>query len=257
MHERTTTLVSIITVVFNGEAHLEQTINSVFNQTYPFIEYIIIDGGSTDNTISIIKKYKEKLSYYSSEKDDGIYDAMNKGITQASGDIIGIINSDDFYNNDTISCVVENYNKNNCPDIIHGDMRLIDEKYTIFIKSSIDNLNINMTINHPSCFLRSELYREKMFNQEFDVCADYDLILHHCFNKRKFSHISKVIVNMRTGGVSSDFLKTRREVFFIQKNYYGMLRAFYNFLFSYFKYALSLVLPIKFLLKVKKYTYKI
>src|SRR5690349_11081866 len=99
-------LVSIITIVYNGEKHLEQTIQSVLSQTYSNIEYIIIDGGSVDNSISIIKKYNNRLAYWISEKDSGISDAFNKGIAKARGEIIGLINADDWYETDAVEKVV-------------------------------------------------------------------------------------------------------------------------------------------------------
>ena len=99
-------LVSIVTIVYNGEKHLEQTIQSVLNQTYSNIEYIIIDGGSKDNTINIIEKYSDRLAYWISEKDNGISDAFNKGIAKSTGEIVGLINADDWYDFDAIKHVV-------------------------------------------------------------------------------------------------------------------------------------------------------
>jgi glycosyltransferase involved in cell wall biosynthesis len=101
--------VSIVTVVLNDEKNIKKTINSVLNQTYLNIEYIVIDGGSTDGTLDVIEKYNDKINYWISEKDGGIYDAMNKGILQSSGDVIGIINSGDSYNLNTIQLVVDSY----------------------------------------------------------------------------------------------------------------------------------------------------
>ena len=112
--------VSIITVVFNGGNTIEQTINSVRTQNYENIEYIIIDGDSTDNTREIIQRYRNDIDIFISEKDEGLYYAMNKGLILASGEIIGIINSDDLYAEEAVSKIVEYYNKNN-PDVIFGD----------------------------------------------------------------------------------------------------------------------------------------
>lgn len=116
-------LVSIITVVFNGEKYLEQTILSVLNQTYSNIEYIIIDGGSSDATLDIINKYTDKIDYWVSEPDSGIYDAMNKGISLATGQLIGIINSDDWYELDAVEEIVRAYKDGST--IIYGFMRHI------------------------------------------------------------------------------------------------------------------------------------
>src|SRR5688500_14665300 len=116
-----TPLVSVITVVYYGEKYIDAVIKSVLNQTYNYIEYIIIDGGSSDNTISIIKKYERQISFWVSENDEGISDAFNKGITKARGEIIGIINSDDWYEKDAVEKVVAN-SKN--ADVIYSDMQL-------------------------------------------------------------------------------------------------------------------------------------
>src|SRR5258705_5340519 len=103
-----TPLVSIITIVYNGEKYIEDSIRSVINQSYKNIEYIIIDGGSSDNTVSIIKKYEKQIAFWISEKDKGISDAFNKGIAKATGEIIGILNSDDWYERDTVAKAVTN-----------------------------------------------------------------------------------------------------------------------------------------------------
>ena len=116
--------VSIITVVFNGIRTIEQTIKSVLNQSYKNIEYIIIDGGSTDGTLDIIRKYENYLSYIISEPDHGIYDAMNKGIQKSTGDIVGIINSDDWYEVNTVSQVVERF-ESFAVDLVYGDINFI------------------------------------------------------------------------------------------------------------------------------------
>ena len=114
-------LVTIITVVLNGEKYVEQTFKSVFNQTYLNIEYIVIDGCSKDNTIDIIKKYDNQIDYWQSGSDNGIYFAMNKGIELANGELIGILNADDYYNEYTVKLIVESYLKTNV-DVFHGDI---------------------------------------------------------------------------------------------------------------------------------------
>ena len=117
-------LISIITVSYNAVKTIEDTILSVINQTYPNIEYIIIDGGSTDGTLDIIKKYQDKITYWVSEPDKGIYDAMNKGIAKANGELIGIINADDWYELDAVQNVVLEFN-NTRPAIYHGGLNIV------------------------------------------------------------------------------------------------------------------------------------
>src|SRR5688572_26851104 len=114
-------LVSIITIVFNGEKHLQQTIESVLGQTYSNIEYIIVDGGSKDNSVSIIEKYSTQLAYWISEPDKGISDAFNKGISKANGEMIGLINADDWYEKDTVQKVMAL--RGNC-DVVYGNLAL-------------------------------------------------------------------------------------------------------------------------------------
>ena len=107
--------ISIITVTYNSAATLEETVLSVINQTFKNIEYIIVDGKSTDSTLSIIDKYKNRIAKFVSEKDNGIYDALNKGISMASGDVVGILHSDDFYtSNEVLQKIAERFNKDNC-----------------------------------------------------------------------------------------------------------------------------------------------
>ena len=125
--------VSIITVCFNSEKYIQTAIESVLNQNYDDIEYIIIDGGSTDSTIEIIKSYKDKITTFISEPDKGIYDAMNKGLKLASGEIIATLNSDDLYIDNTIlSTVVDSFNKNKC-EIVYGDLFYVKQDNTNYI----------------------------------------------------------------------------------------------------------------------------
>ena len=117
-------LVSIITVTYNAEKYLEQTIKSVISQSYKNIEYIIIDGMSSDGTVDIIKRYQKYIAHFSSEPDKGIYDAMNKGIKKANGELIGIINSSDFYEPDAVETVVSAYLQNKGAGIFHGNINM-------------------------------------------------------------------------------------------------------------------------------------
>lgn len=148
-------LVSIITVVFNGAKYIEQTINSVINQSYKNIEYIIIDGASTDGTIDIIKQYENKISYWKSEKDKGIYFAMNKGISLANGELIGILNADDFYLPDTIKKIID-ADKLFHTDIYYGDIQYVSEngKSISFAKPDIFKMKEMPAIFHPTCFVK-------------------------------------------------------------------------------------------------------
>lgn len=259
MNKENNILISIITVVYNGEKYLEHTIQSVLNQTYKNIEYIIIDGGSTDGTLDIIKKYEDKIDYWISEKDRGIYDAMNKGIQKTNGDYVGLINSDDWYELDAIEKVVGAVLNNKSVDIIYGDMNIVDvdSNKNKLLFGDINSLNRNMSINHPTCFVKNKLYKERLFDTNYKIAADYDLMLYFRFNKKIFFHIDKVLANMRGGGVSTNNNKTIQERFMIHKKYYSIKHAYIN-LWSFkakvlIRDILTIVLPVKLLNRIKGY----
>lgn len=192
--------VSVITVVYNGCKHLEQTINSVLKQGYQNIEYIIIDGGSTDGTIDIIRKYEDKLSYWVSEPDFGIYDAMNKGIKKATGDLIGIINSDDWYEPDAIENVVNEYEN---MTVIYGLVKYILNGEAIKIYAPYPHLIFQEMIPHPTCFIPREIYElYGVFDISYKSCADYQFILRLFFSEVKFKLVEKPVANFRLGGFS-------------------------------------------------------
>ena len=199
--------VSIITVTLNSEKYLEKTILSVLNQTYSNIEYIIIDGGSKDGTLNLISKYQDSISYFISEKDDGIYDAMNKGITQATGDLIGIINSDDWLNNDAIERIVSVGKKAKTKTfVIHGNIRMINANNKILaIRKPIANSiakYFTTPFKHPAMFVSKEIYKTfGAFDIGSGLAADYDFMLR--ISSCESFYIDKIITNVRTVGIST------------------------------------------------------
>jgi glycosyltransferase involved in cell wall biosynthesis len=214
-------LVSIVTVVFNGEEHLEQTIKSVIGQSYKNLEYIIVDGGSTDNTLQILKQYEDKIDYWISETDKGIYDAMNKGITLSKGDIIGIINSDDWYETDAIEEIVKCYLSDRKCEIFHGLHRLWDNDNIIGIIGHSSNFLATGMISHPSCFVTRDVYKKHgNFDTTFSIAADYELMLRFKSNGANFKFIERVFANFRNNGISN---KSRKLILFetneIKKRY--------------------------------------
>ena len=238
-------LVSIITVVFNGESELEATIKSVIEQSYKNIEYIIIDGASSDKTLDIIHQYESQIDYWCSEPDGGIYDAMNKGIKAAQGQIIGLINCGDSYLENTISAIVNIYNQHiqEYPFlVITGAMYRFDREknYQFKIEKSqklMDaKINRGMPINHPATFITKATYDKLgLFNTKYRICGDYDLIfrLYHNYLV-KFIFTEQVITNMKLGGISEQFSSIWlrcREHFQIRKNYLSLLHNFWIFLF--------------------------
>ena len=203
--------VSIVTVTYNSEQTLPDTIKSVFDQTYKNIEYIVIDGDSTDTTKEIVTKYGHAIKFIS-EPDDGIYDAYNKGINISTGDVIAILNSDDiFHNKYVISEVVEQFQLSGA-DIVYGDLYYVKENnlndVTRYWKSSIFEKNSfakGWHPPHPSFFAKKVVY-EKFgdFDTNIRISADFEIMLRFLekFNVPS-SYLSKVIVRMRSGGESN------------------------------------------------------
>ncbi len=204
--------VSIITVCYNSAETIEGAVKSVLEQSYPDIEYIVVDGASTDGTLEILGKYKNKIAKIVSEKDGGIYDAMNKGIALAIGDIVGILNSDDFYyDNDVIKIVVENMEKNNA-DACWGDLVYVKKddinKVVRFWKSSEYKLGKFMCgwhPPHPTFFVRRGIYQKYgLFRLDLSVYSDYELMLRFLEKyKIKGFYIPKIFIKMREGGASN------------------------------------------------------
>ena len=206
-------LVSIITVSYNSAYTIEDTINSILNQTHTNIEYVIVDGNSSDDTVKVIKSYEERfikkgINYkWISEPDKGIYDAMNKGISMVNGKIIGIINSDDWYSNDAISEAVKIFN-NKTFAIVSGERRKVKlnkKPYGVHynkkeIKKHIYKI---MPINHAATFVHKSVYEEiGLFDTNYKLSADYDLI-YRAFNANvNFLFIDRIIVNMRNSGAT-------------------------------------------------------
>lgn len=207
--------ISIITVTYNAEKHLQQTIDSVISQDYPDIEYIIVDGMSNDGTWDIIWKNKHFFSHIIHEKDDGLYEAMNKGIAVSTGDIIGIINSDDWYNHDMFIKVVNVFNRNKDVDVVYGKMAIVnaDGTYHIGKKVTPDELWYKM-IPHPTVFVKKDMYLKfGIFDTRYRIVADYDLVMRLYLNRIRFYFLDEVISFFRLGGISTtNILQAAREV---------------------------------------------
>jgi glycosyltransferase len=210
-------LVSIITPVLNGQRTIESTIRNVLEQSYANIEYIIVDNGSTDATLDIVNEYRDKISKVIFEEKKGIYSTMNKGIKSASGEIIGILNSDDLYaHKDVIKMVVEEMETKRV-DACWGDLIYINktntEKIVRYWKSS--EITRNGFIRgwmpaHPTFFVRRWVYEKYgFFNTEFKIAADYEIMLRFLYKYRISScYLPEVLVKMRIGGLSNRNLKS-------------------------------------------------
>ena len=234
-------LVSVITVAYDADPFIEKTIQSVLSQTYSPIEYIIIDGGSTDKTVDIIKKYNDHIAYWRSEKDNGISEAFNKGLARATGEIIGIINADDWYETDTIEKVVADFGNT---DIIYGDLQIWKKEKKDFIqKGDHKLLTREMTVNHPTVFIKKDCYKKwGTFSEEYKCAMDYDLMLRLYTSNCSFEYIPLVLSNMRLEGFSDyNWLLGCRETLAI-KNKYLPKQKIKNY-FYYCKHVLAIAMP--------------
>jgi glycosyltransferase involved in cell wall biosynthesis len=208
---------SIITVSYNSSKTIESTIRSVLSQRIPDLEYIIIDGGSTDDTLSIIKRFKGRINVLISEPDSGIYDAMNKGIKIASGEVIGILNSDDVYADENVLFDVwQNFISNKDLDILYGDLVYVKQDNTDkVIRNWISLPYFNFFFEtgnvppHPSLFVTSKVYEKAgLFDLQFNLAADYEFMF-RVFKKHSFKskYINRLIVRMRLGGATNQSFK--------------------------------------------------
>lgn len=225
-------LVSVITPCYNSEETIEKTLVCIENQTYKNIEYIIMDGGSKDKTMDIINRHRDKLPKQLkvvSESDGGIYDAMNKGIKQASGHLIGIVNSDDWYEPDTIEQVVKHY-QNQPYEVVYGMQRtLLDGKEKLTVIYHHDFLPQQM-ITHPTCFVTKKTYEQfGVFDTQYRSAADYDLMLRFWESKQVvFTPVMQVLSNFVLGGMSSSQTGVRENAGIRYKRGY-MSRKRYQF----------------------------
>lgn len=210
--------VSIITVVYNGAEFIRDCIESILNQTYPNIEYIIVDGKSTDGTVDIVNSYGTKVARFISESDRGLYDAMNKGIGLATGDVIGLLNADDFYRHDrVIENMVATFEKTNS-DAVYGDMLYVDrtdkQKLKRYWRSGWYSENAFLwgwMPGHLSFFAKRRLYEQYgLFRLDMKSAADYELMLRFIHkNKVKLAYMDEVTIVMRMGGISNSSLQNR------------------------------------------------
>ena len=209
--------ISIITVSFNSAETIKDTIKSVLAQTYSDIEYIIVDGGSKDGTLDVIKRYADRIQRVVSEPDQGIYDAMNKGIKLATGDVIGILNSDDFYENEGVISLIADAFSTSGAGVVFGDLVFVDRKDVNCIRRYYSSkkfrpwkLRIGWMPPHPATFVRASVY-EKVgaYALNYKIAADCEmfvrmLLVHNIF----FHRVPHVLVRMRLGGVSTNGIKS-------------------------------------------------
>lgn len=216
--------ISIITICFNSEKTIRETFESVLQQTYKNIEYVIVDGKSTDSTIDIIKEYLPKFKKkgisvnFKSEKDKGLYDAMNKGVSKATGDIIGIINSDDIiHDKNAFKKIVDRFEKENC-DATYSDLYIMDYE-TMSIPNRIfiagkKSYKLGWYPPHPSLYVKKEVYEKYgNYDTKYKIAADYDFMVRIMKNGIKLSYIKEPLIYMRAGGTSTSSLKSYKKSF--------------------------------------------
>jgi len=216
--------ISIITITYNSAATLEDTIKSVVMQDYPNVEYLIIDGKSKDATLTIVDKYKDKITKVVSERDKGLYDALNKGIKHATGDIIGMLHSDDIYAHpQVLSNIVKKFQESPNTDGVYADLVFVNRNDTNKVMRTWESGTYQegdflkgWMPPHPTFFVKKEVY-EKFggFNTELKLSADYELMLRLIHkNQIKMGYLNEVIVKMRMGGVSnvSFFVKLKANI---------------------------------------------
>jgi glycosyltransferase involved in cell wall biosynthesis len=240
-------LISVIIVVYNSAATLEQTILSAINQTYKNIEYIIIDGGSTDGTVDIIKKYEKHLAYWVSEPDKGIYDAMNKGIEKATGEWINFMNSGDWFYSEFVLNDIFTKKENVYSDIVYGSIycNVNGKNKIVHIKpKKIENIKKKMPFCHQATFTKSNIIPH--FDTKFKICADYDVFYKLYHNGYHFKEIDVDIAFYDGKGSSfNNFILFSTEKFIIRKRYNN------NILYNLCIFMIDLVYYFLILLKVK------
>lgn len=202
--------ISLITVCYNSEKTIKDTLESVLQQEYKNYEYLIIDGKSKDNTLNIVKEYEKKFEgrmRIISEKDKGLYDAMNKGINLATGDIIGIINSDDcLIDSRVFSRIINNYTEQT--DILYGDLIYVNEDLTQPVRDYIsgENKNLYWCPAHPTMYIRKSIFKKiGLYNLNYKTAADFDMMVRLNKANCKFTYLKDYLVLMRVGGTSNGF----------------------------------------------------
>lgn len=233
--------ISIITVCFNSEKTILKTIESVLNQNFTNFEYIIIDGKSSDSTLKIITSFEQKflergIAYkFISEQDKGIYDAMNKGIKLSNGNLIGLLNSDDWYELGTLQIVNNEFLKSNL-DFVHGNMRLYSKEKKVIKElkpKGKEVVNRKMPFFHPTSFARKKVYEELgLYSLNYKICSDYDFMIRVIKNNFKIVYVDKVLTNFTEGGISTTNVKgalLESHVIRVNNGYHKLISKFYYY----------------------------
>jgi glycosyltransferase involved in cell wall biosynthesis len=219
-------LVSIVTVCLNAERTIQGTIDSVLGQTYTHLDYIIVDGKSSDRTLEIVRECEARSQgrlRWISERDSGIYDAMNKGIALAKGTIVGIINSDDWYEPDAVQRVVESYRVHGA-GVHYGILRVLDHDQEIMLRLIHWRYLHREVVGHPAFFVTRDIYqRHGRFDLVYKIAADYDLMMRFIDKRVPFHQIDEILANFSQGGKSTSSVSVAVEEWARIRNKYGYL----------------------------------
>lgn len=236
-----TSTFSIITVCFNSSKTIINTFESLLAQTYKNFEYIVIDGESSDGTVDLIKEYEKKFQAigvrftWMSERDNGIYDAMNKGIKLASGALVGILNSDDTYTNSSLMDIYNAYSENKQYDVYHGLLRYLSNGSTVMIRGCNSDVLYRHMIEHPACFVKLDVYEKYgLFNCGYHFVADYEFLLRLKRAGCKFLLVESIVSNFDENGAGNSFA-SKRELIKLKKKCHliGNLGYLFNLLKIY------------------------
>jgi glycosyltransferase involved in cell wall biosynthesis len=226
-----TPTLSVVTVVLNDAANLEETIRSVLSQNFPDLEYVIVDGGSTDGTLDVIRRYEDRIDYWVSEPDKGVYDAMNKGIRKCRGELIKIINSGDVLRSGAVARVFAEIERNEefqgCVMRSHLDLIDLDGKVIDVIDSGCVS-RFYPSILHPSWYVPKAVYdKVGLYNADFAIAADYEFYRRALNHSVRFETLPESLVGFRVGGISGKGMAGQHEVLRINRRYQGTLIAVY------------------------------
>jgi glycosyltransferase involved in cell wall biosynthesis len=237
-------LVTVITVVLNGALHLEQTICSVLGQGYDNLEYLVLDGGSTDGSLEIIKGYEKQIDYWRSEPDSGIYDAMNKGLALAKGELIVLVNADDYFEPGAVEKVVTTYREADRDTIIYGHTRILQEDLGLsYIMTAHENHWKGMGFTHSAMFVPRTVYqRLGGYNCRYTLAADYDFLLQALREGIPIRLVDAVLNNYRNTGLSaSNLARVLGEMRIINRKHFSTL-SLSHIKFLLLRYTKSMLL---------------
>ncbi len=226
-------ILSVITIVYNNVRDIERTMLSVLNQTYTGIEYIVVDGLSNDGTFEIIKKYESRITKFISEKDEGIYDAMNKGLALATGDYVIFMNSgDEFFDTDTVAAVFASADD---ADIYYGETEMIDDagqslgqrRHKAPKQFTWRGFNLGMSISHQAIYIKRSLIEP--YDRKYQLSADIDWIIRAAKKAKKIVNVNRYVAKYLVGGMSkTKHRQSLAERFDIMKRHYGLVPTIFN-----------------------------